>query len=103
RRPPPTAIHPPPLHDALPISAAEAARGVAAEDLDASAEVSAVADVPILGGPRSARASVSAQDRRPQIPDEEVFDETVISSRHRPDRKSTRLNSSHVKISYAVF
>src|SRR5690606_2935836 len=23
--------------------------------------------------------------------------------RHRPDRKSTRLNSSHVKISYAVF
>ncbi|WP_396658408.1 DUF5684 domain-containing protein [Microbacterium sp.] len=71
----------------LPVSAraaAEAARGVAAEDLDASAEVSAVADVPILGGPRSARASVSAQDRRPQIPDEEVFDETVISSRHRP-------------------
>src|SRR5690606_39930453 len=24
-------------------------------------------------------------------------------SAHRPDRKSTRLNSSHVKISYAVF
>src|SRR5699024_12664223 len=24
-------------------------------------------------------------------------------SRHRPDRKSTRLNSSHVSISYAVF
>src|SRR5690606_41117538 len=27
----------------------------------------------------------------------------VAKARHRPDRKSTRLNSSHVKISYAVF
>src|SRR5436309_12202356 len=26
-----------------------------------------------------------------------------LRRRHRPDRKSTRLNSSHVKISYAVF
>src|SRR5690606_39860438 len=29
--------------------------------------------------------------------------EIKLSSRPRPDRKSTRLNSSHVKISYAVF
>src|SRR5690606_41195148 len=27
----------------------------------------------------------------------------VVAVGHRPDRKSTRLNSSHVKISYAVF
>src|SRR6266496_5408592 len=28
---------------------------------------------------------------------------TRRAQRHRPDRKSTRLNSSHVEISYAVF
>src|SRR5690606_41704383 len=35
--------------------------------------------------------------------DAEVFDNFNIASRQRIDRKSTRLNSSHVKISYAVF
>src|SRR5690606_39341338 len=30
-------------------------------------------------------------------------DHDSVSSIHRKDRKSTRLNSSHVKISYAVF
>src|SRR5690606_41983405 len=29
--------------------------------------------------------------------------QTTLGAYHRPDRKSTRLNSSHVKISYAVF
>src|SRR5690606_40123940 len=29
--------------------------------------------------------------------------EIVVSAEHEADRKSTRLNSSHVKISYAVF
>jgi hypothetical protein len=52
--------------------------------LDDSAEVSAVAEAPVLGGPRSARASVSSQHRRPEIPDEDVFDETVVASRRRP-------------------
>src|SRR5690606_40445017 len=31
------------------------------------------------------------------------FTSAVLSHFHCPDRKSTRLNSSHVKISYAVF
>ncbi|HET8928820.1 MAG TPA: DUF5684 domain-containing protein [Microbacterium sp.] len=64
------------------------ARAVRAPDteahLDDSAEVSAVAEVPALGGPRSARASVSSQHRRPEIPDEDVFDQTVVASRRRP-------------------
>src|SRR3989442_8146177 len=30
-------------------------------------------------------------------------DAVVRDLQHRPDRKSTRLNSSHVRISYAVF
>lgn len=54
------------------------------EHTDDSFEVSAVADAPVLEGPRSARASVSAQHRRPEIPEEDVFDETVIASRRRP-------------------
>src|SRR3989442_5852294 len=33
----------------------------------------------------------------------EVHEETAVCSRVSPDRKSTRLNSSHVRISYAVF
>src|SRR5690606_42057149 len=37
------------------------------------------------------RAAVQVEDRRADLPD------------HGLDRKSTRLNSSHVKISYAVF
>src|SRR5699024_11630597 len=37
--------------------------------------------------------------------DEDLFSDTVrfISKNEIPDRKSTRLNSSHVSISYAVF
>src|SRR5690606_40620986 len=41
------------------------------------------------------------QDRRPERHDTEVLD--VQLNRALTDRKSTRLNSSHVKISYAVF
>src|SRR5437588_8098670 len=37
--------------------------------------------------------------KRPGLPGHRRFDRTV----HRPDRKSTRLNSSHTVISYAVF
>src|SRR5699024_7708617 len=33
----------------------------------------------------------------------DVYESIVASSADRPDRKSTRLNSSHVSISYAVF
>src|SRR5690625_5505036 len=37
------------------------------------------------------------------IDEDDGFLENVVASRGREDRKSTRLNSSHVAISYAVF
>src|SRR5437868_13209672 len=40
---------------------------------------------------------LSAKPRRPQQP------QAPVGSFHAEDRKSTRLNSSHVSISYAVF
>ncbi len=54
---------------------------------ESSAEVSAVQGAPTSGAPRSARASVSAQHRRPEIPDgeavEESFEETIVAVRRR--------------------
>src|SRR3989442_10731456 len=35
--------------------------------------------------------------------DSEFVEGSVMAASARPDRKSTRLNSSHVRISYAVF
>lgn len=54
---------------------------------ESSAEVSAVQGAPTSGAPRSARTSVSAQHRRPEIPDgeavEESFEETIVAVRRR--------------------
>src|SRR3989442_7794667 len=46
--------------------------------------------------PRMAQANRHAADRPP-------FPSRIQRDRHGRDRKSTRLNSSHVRISYAVF
>src|SRR5439155_4350764 len=70
------------LHDALPISARAARAG---QRPGASCDDRAAR--------HGTRCDLSAADRRPhQLP-------RGLS----PDRKSTRLNSSHVAISYAVF
>jgi hypothetical protein len=51
---------------------------------ESSGPVSAVAGAPDAGGPRSARASVSAQHAKPEIPDDDdVMDETIIARRRR--------------------
>jgi hypothetical protein len=51
---------------------------------DTSGEVSAVAGAPSLGSPMSARSSVSALRRAPELPDpEDAFDETIIATRKR--------------------
>ncbi|WOQ69321.1 DUF5684 domain-containing protein [Microbacterium limosum] len=73
---------------AAPIAATQgpdAAEFGASSDTDShsSAEVSAVQGAPVLSGPRAARASVSAQHAAPEIPDDSVFDETVVASRRR--------------------
>src|SRR3712207_8722155 len=62
---------------------------------------------------RSAGHNLQHQDqhrkRAEQVPDVEVFRGVVLAPlvvpefRQREDRKSTRLNSSHANISYAVF
>src|SRR5690606_42010695 len=53
-----------------------------------------------LDSPDDREAFEEAFGDEPIIPYEEMFLDTI---RNQVDRKSTRLNSSHVKISYAVF
>src|SRR5205807_4585695 len=72
---PPTAVYTLSLHDALPISG--------------------------VGGGRRARAAAQVADRRLR---DDRDDHGGARYEHRErDRKSTRLNSSHLVISYAVF
>ncbi|MET0736534.1 MAG: DUF5684 domain-containing protein [Microbacterium sp.] len=49
---------------------------------ETSGPVSAIVGAPDAGAPRSARSSVSAQNRRPEIP-EEPLEETVVARRRR--------------------
>jgi len=51
---------------------------------DTSGPVSAIVGAPDAGSPRSALSSVSAQNRRPQIPDDPL-DETIIARRRRTE------------------
>src|SRR5437867_10463257 len=75
------------LHDALPISEARA--------LDAK-----YPDIRVLAG---TEADIR-QDGTIDYPDELLSQlDFVVASVHSGDRKSTRLNSSHRTISYAVF
>src|SRR5207249_12059112 len=71
------------LHDALPISVLEDLR---------AAEAPEEGGFHRRGEPRSSRSFTSARSTR-----------LAGVGTPRPDRKSTRLNSSHVSISYAVF
>src|SRR5690606_41935859 len=78
------------LHDALPISrGADGGRGPADLVVGGADELHA-ALVGALAEEQPARVVVPVRHRQEDLPAER-------------DRKSTRLNSSHVKISYAVF
>src|SRR5699024_11361215 len=83
--PAPLPSSPLPLHDALPIS------GPGRSD----------SDDPCLLGTRDRRAAEVAPGQRPS----RVESSGPVTGRGHggEDRKSTRLNSSHVSISYAVF
>src|SRR5699024_11416503 len=86
--PPPTALHTLSLHDALPICR-RPAQG------DRPGHRRAVRDA-AQGGHRELRRAAAADDP--------VLRHHAGRGPQRPlDRKSTRLNSSHVSISYAVF
>src|SRR5207253_11002216 len=98
--PPSTELYTLSLHDALPISPAKRDRSPAAPGDGSSCS----------GGTRSKQAFIRSpnSDRyraRPVLP--LVSNATALRCsgrmRRTEDRKSTRLNSSHVAISYAVF
>src|SRR5204862_7294262 len=82
-----TPIYPLSLHDALPISISPVARR---ERAGASTRRAA-------GCAWSPRSSRTARTSRASPPHDWILARSIA------DRKSTRLNSSHVEISYAVF
>src|SRR5690606_41650597 len=96
--PPPAGLYPLSLHDALPISAPRP-RG-------RPRHAAAAGGVPRGTGGSPACPAPAADDRprgdRRGHPDLVRVVGLPLVLLH-PDRKSTRLNSSHVKISYAVF
>src|SRR5690606_42061434 len=87
--PAPTAIYTLSLHDALPISGAE---HIDAADARHAGELVAQADGRVIGEIEAVIFALRRTERH-EHQDRGGF----------LDRKSTRLNSSHVKISYAVF
>src|SRR5207302_3094734 len=99
--PPPTEIHTLSLHDALPIfgkTAEEIEYALSEEIHSFNCESEAeLALIDSLAARRGVRASFSLRVN----PDVDAKTHPYISTGL--DRKSTRLNSSHVKISYAVF
>src|SRR3712207_7270816 len=64
-------------------------------------------DAPLLGAPAGQRRVPVGRARRlavPVVPLPDLLDDQFAGpARHTTDRKSTRLNSSHANISYAVF
>src|SRR5690606_42152735 len=88
---PTTAIYTLSLHDALPISRVRCQGGGGASACS----------------PRRAASAAGTFDsasRRADLGTRSSFDRArALDGAHARDRKSTRLNSSHVKISYAVF
>src|SRR5205814_9523450 len=75
------------LHDALPISTADSARQ----------------DAHVLGSCAITWQAQGRPGRGESLRHEPRVHRGAVPSRHTRDRKSTRLNSSHLGISYAVF
>src|SRR5204863_8754740 len=97
--PPTTDIYPLSLHDALPIYATRSAWHVGAHD----ANQLACTDCHKL---HTDRDPVQAKSTQPDVCftcHKKQRADFQKASTHPVDRKSTRLNSSHVEISYAVF
>src|SRR5690606_41934533 len=90
----PAEVHTLSLHDALPIYRDDAAARARAQPAQRSAEGREEEKEKRRVG------SVGGAGRRPRLG---ASHRGLRQRRRRGDRKSTRLNSSHVKISYAVF
>src|SRR5207249_8557756 len=96
--PPPSVLHTLSLHDALPIFAARVPSGVRRID-SPGAERELRRTAGARHGRRRGRVSAGPiHEREPTVGPEQEDLADVLA-----DRKSTRLNSSHVSISYAVF
>src|SRR5690606_40593852 len=91
-RTPPTSIYPLSLHDALPIFLV----AIGSLSYEEIADICGIALGTVKSRICRARAMLSHVLNSGQLPD---FRHNFVLR----DRKSTRLNSSHVKISYAVF
>src|SRR5205085_10521104 len=88
------------LHDALPIFAPQGHQGHPVDVV----EVREVLDVVVAQpGSRAEVAVVDALGRLAAVEVQDAGASTTATSARDPDRKSTRLNSSHSQISYAVF
>src|SRR5690606_40345048 len=92
--PPPAEVYALSLHDALPILAA-------GENSEVTVRRGLVLVRPRLAG--DVEEMLGEPSRRGVIADQQGGFGLLLDGLHGGDRKSTRLNSSHVKISYAVF
>src|SRR3712207_8946242 len=68
-----------------------------------TAEVNAAVEGALAGGASEVIVNDSHDGMRNLIPEQLHPEVRYITGNDKPDRKSTRLNSSHANISYAVF
>src|SRR5690606_41056742 len=99
--PPSTHIYPLSLHDALPLCGTLRSAASTPDRTVGRLPPRRVAAAPLVR--RQRQAHVERPIGNPGTLPHPSSVPRPRSSPRRPDRKSTRLNSSHVKISYAVF
>src|SRR2546430_10388175 len=90
-------IRRPPRSTLFPYTTLFRSSAIAATDLSQRPHISPSADLPALG-PVGSESSLSHQVQEQAQVDQDMQDAPPLL-----DRKSTRLNSSHSQISYAVF
>src|SRR5690606_41252603 len=101
--PTPTSIYPLSLHDALPIY--DRTRQFVGQEINANHLRPVPEGSTVTGTARPVHIGRSSQVWNIEIRNErgQLVCVSRLTMAAVPDRKSTRLNSSHVKISYAVF
>src|SRR5690606_41591261 len=101
--PPTPQLHALSLHDALPISGAGTLNDEGLGRIALRVEGDDERRAPKIPERRARRDGLDARPDAPVLAEPgDVLELPLGLGKARPDRKSTRLNSSHVKISYAV-
>src|SRR5690606_40610807 len=98
----PTSIPPPSLHDALPIYGVELEQQ-RDSPLHAPVRIAPGNDRQLVQDQQDRHAEQEPGDDRIGNEAQQLAEPKYAGRDLQQDRKSTRLNSSHVKISYAVF